>query len=257
MGKRLLKGFCTAFSLYSAIPAPAPRWDRDSTAYALCFFPVVGAVIAGALLGWYRVCAALSLTPALFAAGAVLLPLLLSGGIHMDGLIDTADALASHAGPQRRLEILSDPHAGAFGVLGCCGYLLLSWALWIQIWETPGLLGMALPGFVLSRALNALTIAAFPCARGSGLVYTFSAGASKGAAAGSGAMTAAAVCGICIGRYPLWGSVGAVAVAGYVMLHRRMCLRGFGGNTGDLAGFLSQNIELLWLAAAALGGAVQ
>ena len=55
---------------------------------------------------------------------AVLIPVLVTGGIHLDGLLDTADALSSWQTRERRLEILKDSHAGAFAIIVCCGYFL-------------------------------------------------------------------------------------------------------------------------------------
>ena len=68
----------------------------------------------------------------LFAAAAACLPLLITGGIHMDGFMDTVDALASHQSRERKLEILKDSACGAFAVLYCGVYLLLSFALYYE-----------------------------------------------------------------------------------------------------------------------------
>ena len=54
------------------------------------------------------------------AAGFTLLPVVVTGGIHLDGFGDTLDALASHAEPERKREILKDPRAGIFAVIGRC-----------------------------------------------------------------------------------------------------------------------------------------
>ena len=98
----------------------------------MCAFPLLGAVLGLLLLAWSALADLLTLTPQLRAAGAVLLPLAYTGGIHMDGFCDTCDALASHQDRARKLEILKDSRVGAFAVLGCVSYLLLQYALWCQ-----------------------------------------------------------------------------------------------------------------------------
>ena len=90
----MFKALIIAFSTYSKLPMPQVEWSQQNMRYAVCFFPMVGVAAGGLLLGWCWLCQLLALTPALRAAGGVVIPLLVSGGIHMDGWCDTADALA-------------------------------------------------------------------------------------------------------------------------------------------------------------------
>lgn len=252
--KTVFAGLLTAFSLYSAIPVPKAEWNRDSMRYALCFFPLIGVVIGGLSMLWYSAAARLGIAPGLYAAAAALLPVLVSGGIHMDGFIDTADALASHGLREKKLEILKDPHVGAFGALFCAGQLLLSYGLWQQLYAKPRFLGLAAAGYVLSRCANALSIATFPTAKRSGLVHLFADSADKRAVILCNGAVAVAAAAALLWVSPVWGAVAAVLSAVYFVLHRRFCIWEFGGNTGDLAGFLLQNLELLILAVAVVGG---
>ena len=87
--------------------------------YAMCFFPVIGAVIGGLLSLW--ICLTGDSTGSLFRASvAVLIPLIVTGGIHLDGLLDTADALSSYKTMEEKLEILKDSHTGAFAIIVGC-----------------------------------------------------------------------------------------------------------------------------------------
>lgn len=251
-----MAGFCTAFTLYSALPVPRVEWNRHNMRYALCFFPLIGAVVGAAGWGWLWLCTRFQVSPALFAAVATLLPAILTGGIHLDGFIDTADAISSHAAPERKLEILKDSHAGAFGILYLAGYLLLSFGLWWQLYATPACVELVFVGYAISRCANPLSIATFPTARSSGLVHLFADSADKRAVVICTGLVGALLLAFCVVRHPLWGTVLAVCTALCFLLHRRFCLREFGGNTGDLAGFLLQKLELLTLAVAALGGII-
>lgn len=256
MMKSLWDGFCSAFSMYSILPVPPARWHRDSMRYALCFLPLVGVAVMLPALLWQSLSFGRGISPGLFAAVATLLPLIISGGIHMDGFLDTVDALSSHAPPEKKLEIMSDPHMGAFGVIGCGFYLLLSFGLWCQVYATPRLMLFPVVGYVLSRSLSGWGVAHFPCAKTSGLVYFFSGGASRlGVTLCCGGGVALSL-GFLLWLEPFWGAVNAVLCLVYAVAHKRMLLREFGGNTGDLSGFLSQTIELLTLLVAAIGGIV-
>lgn len=64
-----------------------------------------------------------------------LIPVLITGGIHLDGFADTVDAMSSYAERERRLEILKDPHTGAFAIIGLCCYFLANVGIWSEIGE--------------------------------------------------------------------------------------------------------------------------
>lgn len=107
-----------AFSTYSAILMPQVQWSQRNMRYAMCFFPLIGLIIGALLLGWAQLRNLVGIGPLLFGAVATVLPLLVTGGIHLDGFCDTCDALGSHQPREKKLEILKDSHAGP----------LLSWA---------------------------------------------------------------------------------------------------------------------------------
>lgn len=117
----VIRSLCIAFSTYSRIPVPQVAWTDENRKYSMCFFPLIGAVIGLLLWGWLALCDVLGFGALLRGAVGALLPILVTGGIHMDGFMDTSDALASWQPPEKRLEILKDSHVGAFAVLGCAG----------------------------------------------------------------------------------------------------------------------------------------
>ena len=131
-----MKSLLIALSMYSKFPVPQVEWEEKSLRWALCYFPVVGLLIVLPLRLWLCLWPLLGLD-ALGPAGAVLLPIALSGAIHMDGLCDTCDALSSHRSREEKLRILKDSHAGAFAIICCALYLLVFYAAWSDIRLTP------------------------------------------------------------------------------------------------------------------------
>lgn len=111
---------------------PQAEWNEKNMRYCICFLPLVGAVIGAAQCGVFLLLAKISAGPVFRGAVLAALPVILSGGIHMDGFMDTCDAIHSWKGREERLRILKDPHAGAFAVLGCVLYLLLSAGIWSE-----------------------------------------------------------------------------------------------------------------------------
>ena len=246
-----------AFSMYSAIPMPRVDWDREGMRYALCWFPLIGGTVALALWGWYRLCGYLALGRILTAAGLTMLPIAVTGGIHLDGFCDASDAIASRQGPEKKLEIMKDPRAGAFGVMAVCGYLLLSCALWdaLLAGKDPRVIGAVCLGFLLSRALSGFAVAVFPLAKESGLAHTFATGAEKRVVAIlDGHLAFFAAAGM-VALAPLPGLAAAAGAALAFLWYLLVC-RGFGGTTGDLAGWFLTVCEGAILAGAVVGQAI-
>ena len=254
---KIHQSFLIAFSTYSAIPMPHADWKLENMRYSLCFFPLIGLIIGGLLWGWTFLCTILQIGSGLFAAAAAAIPVLVSGGIHLDGFCDTADALASHQSREKKIEILKDSHAGAFAIIFCVLYFLLQFGFWTEWTPTKESLCILAGGFVLSRSLSAFAATVFPRAKKQGLLAAFS-----NAAATRGVVAAAAVYfGVCA-FFSLWANpvmggavtvISLAALAGYYGFSQRQ----FGGVTGDLAGFFLQVCELLILGTVVLVQKIQ
>ena len=219
--------------------------------YAICFFPLIGAVIGGLFLLWVWLCAQLGLNSFLRAAGCVVLPLLVSGGIHMDGFCDTVDALSSHQTRERKLEILKDSHTGAFAVIFCGVWLVLDLGALTQP-EALRSFGVLALGFVLSRAMSGLALANLKGARPSGMLQAFADASHKSAV--TAVMLVFLVLSVAgmVWLSPVSGGTAALAAALCLLHYRRMSYRQFGGITGDLAGYFVQLAELSMALAVAL-----
>ena len=168
-----------AFSLYSRIPVPQAEWNDRSMKYCICFLPLVGVVIGAVQYGLLLFLDILNAGPVLRGALLAFLPVFLSGGIHMDGFLDTCDAIHSWKGPEERLRILKDPHVGAFAVIGGLLYFLLAAGIWSEA-DTASALTLSLV-FVLSRALSAFSALFFPKAKKDGMLRGETDPAAKGA----------------------------------------------------------------------------
>lgn len=240
--RRIWNSFLISFAMYSRIPVPHADWEKENMKYTMCFFPAIGAVVGLLLYIWGRVAAWLGFGSLMRAAGCVLLPVVVTGGIHLDGFLDTMDALSSHQPQERKIEILKDSHAGAFAVIMGCAYFTLALGAWSEI--DPALYPALGIVFVLSRALSALALAVFPKANKKGSLALFSDAAQKKVLLVSLAVWIAGCAGILIvmdWRYAL--VILATAVVTFWYYHH-MAMKEFGGTTGDIAGFFVQVMEL-------------
>jgi adenosylcobinamide-GDP ribazoletransferase len=233
---------------------PKVEWSKDNMRYVMCFFSLIGAVIGGVIYLWSRIADYLSMSRVFDTAIIVLLPLILTGGIHMDGFMDTTDALCSYQPREKKLEILKDPNSGAFAVIGCVGYYLLTYAVWYDVTQTE--LTILAIGFILSRALSGLAVVTFPLAKNSGLAATFSNEAKKRLT--RNVMIVFII--LCaIGMLLLnrkLGVIGLIAAFIAFLYYYRISVKEFGGITGDLAGYFLQLCELIVAASVIIGGKV-
>ena len=113
----IVKSVFIAFSLYSKIPLLQCAWEEDDMKYVYCFFPWVGALIGGCLFLWLYLCGRLQIGSLCRTMTGAAIPLLITGGFHVDGFMDTMDAVHSYQPRERKLEILKDSHIGAFAVI--------------------------------------------------------------------------------------------------------------------------------------------
>lgn len=244
----LIKSCLIAFSMYSRIPMSRTEWQEEDMRYVMCFFPLIGLAIGLLLCGWVWLAGRLQIGAALFSGVATALPVLITGGIHLDGFCDTLDALSSRQPQGRKLEILKDSNSGAFAVIGCGLYFLLTFCFWMEWYPQGRYTWMLALGFVLSRTLSGLSVVRFPCAKNSGLLAMFSHAAAK-------KRTAWVLVGyflLCGGAMLLFGTfVGAavllLALGVFGYYHHVSC-KEFGGTTGDVAGWFLQLCELALLA---------
>jgi adenosylcobinamide-GDP ribazoletransferase len=197
----------------------------------------VGALIGLALGGlWWLATQAWGSQVA--AALVVVADLGMTGMLHFDGLMDSADGLLPPLNPGRRLEVMSDPRVGAFGVAAGAAVLLVRWASLAAL--RPGILLVA-GLWCLSRTTMAVVARTQPYVRGErGLARPFGVG-SLGAERtgrrllplGGGVVLAAVLLGLWrVAPGAAAGSAAVLAAAGVVLLARRR----IGGYTGDVLG---------------------
>ena len=235
----------SAAQLLTVLRLGDPGWEEDRLARASGWFPVVGLGV-GACSGavWL---VGLSVLPGFAAAGLALgAGLLLSGGLHEDGLADTADGLGGGGTPERRLEIMADSRIGAHGTLALVFSVGLRWAALAALGAWQGALALVVAA-TLGRAAMVPATALLPYARPEGLGRL-----TEGA--GSREMTLALGLAALVAAAGGWGGLLALAIAALAAgIVAAFVGRRLGGYTGDALGAVEQVAEtaaLLALAAA-------
>jgi adenosylcobinamide-GDP ribazoletransferase len=211
---------------------------------ALAWFPAVGAVI-GLLLGamWWG--SARLWPPGPAAAIVVLADLAVTGMLHFDGLVDSADGLLPPVDRARRLEIMATPGVGAFGVAVGGVVLLLRWSALASLHPRPLLLvGL----WCASRTAMAAVTATQPYARTEGGLATAFLGHPPRLALIAGAVGAAVA--LAIWKLPAGVVVLVIAVVAAIAV-TALARRRLGGFTGDVVGAVGVILETVGLVVAA------
>jgi adenosylcobinamide-GDP ribazoletransferase len=241
-----------AFSMFSTIPMPHIEWNEKSMRYALAAFPLVGALIAVLLGIWMWICSALGLDRLIMGLGVMLIPLAVTGGIHIDGFSDTVDALASHAEPEKKRQILKDSHIGAFAGIGIGAYLISYFAIACQLYYGPLSLQFTICCLclapILSRTMSGIVSISFPGSGHKGLLQTFRDSTSKRGALIFLFILLAACLVFAFACISWMVGLGLVIVIVLVTTYLYFMSRHqFGGMSGDLSGFYLQVLEILFL----------
>ncbi len=246
-GTKVMKTFwnslIAAFAMYSKIPMPNVEMSKGSTKYQLCFFPLIGAVIGAILCGWRIAYPYLCNGNLLPAVVFVIVPVIISGGIHVDGFIDTVDAICSNKPVERKLEILKDIHTGSFAVIISLSYFCIALGVWSEM--PIDAVPVVAWGFVLSRALSCLSIVLFPHAKTTKLPANFADFGNKkmiGIVMGIYILVAAVV--MCY-LEPVYGGIGVLGAGISFAYYYYTAKKHFGGITGNVSGYFIQICEIV------------
>lgn len=252
-------GLRFAFGTLTVLPVRVTRWDRDAARVGMACAPLAGLVVGVFAAAVGGVLLAAGAGAALAAVAAVAVPAVLTRGLHLDGLADTADGLGSGKPAADALKIMKRSDIGPFGVVTLLFVLLAQVAavaaLYAQGWAY-GAVGVVVGAVTARLALTCAVRTTVPPARPEGLgaavaatvpvrwvlalvlLVTAAAGvAALGFGGAAAAQHAAAV-------------LAGVCAAEALLRH---CRRRFGGVTGDVLGALSETASTTTLLILTLG----
>lgn len=246
MSGSVISDFFTGFQFLTRIQiVEQTTWSPDALGRSVKFFPLVGCSIGLILAGSvYLVQNLLGLKIPVHTLAALIIicEIIITGGLHCDGFMDTADGIFSGRSPERMLEIMKDSRVGAFGVIGFCLLILGKFSLLLDL-EAAALPAALITMPVVGRMAGVVAITLFPYARTDGLGKMFYQYTDKRdlymasiltllvlATLGNTAVIAGA-----------GGMIAAFGMANYIS-------RRLGGLTGDTYGAIIEVTEVIVLA---------
>jgi len=226
--------FFMAWGMFCSIPCPVKKWDGDKYPQMLLCLPLIGLLIGAlwALVGWVLWCLN---APELFAAAVLtVLPWILTGGIHLDGFMDCADAILSRRDRERRLQILKDSHVGSFAVIAFGVLALMSFSLFASVKLAGCEWGKLLFVPAVCRCCSAWAVLSLKPLDTSGYAKMYGERLKDVHRLLAGLMTLA----LAFVPVLLWGPRGLYALVGAAgsLVTITVCRQNLGGMSGDISG---------------------
>lgn len=229
-----------AFGLLTILPIKLPNdWQAGDSGRAARWYPFVGLVVGGLVTLVYSLFNPFT-PPAVTAALSLIAWVILTGGLHLDGLTDCFDGLFHASDPEHRLKIMKDPHIGAFGVISLVLILLLKFTL-LSALGSEHASGAILLATSLARFCVVIA-GTQPMARPTGMGADFTAGLTKSTIA----IGAIIPCVLAI-----WLNLAglfAISASLLTMLFLvRLAKANLGGLNGDVLGMIVEFVEVVVL----------
>lgn len=243
-----IKGFIITLSTYTIIPLPQLKWDKNSIKYVFMFLPLVGLIIGSAEILWFLISKETSLNIILYGIISSLIPFLISGGIHIDGYIDTIDSLSSNKDKLSMQQILKDSRIGVFGALHLVIYFMLLFGLFCQIYSNNDkyyLLFIIV--FFISRILGSFASITINLFKENGFLYTLTSATEKYYILIILFIYFIASLAFITYFFNLFISLTFILVIIFMHIYFINISKKFGGISGDLIGFYIQLSEIIFI----------
>ncbi|MBF0319467.1 MAG: adenosylcobinamide-GDP ribazoletransferase [Nitrospirae bacterium] len=261
----MIKRITAAFEFLTIIPLPFARaegasegrvWDESLIGKSSAVFPVVGLLMGAACLLCFLLLK-LALPIEVCAVVVISLGAIITGGLHLDGVSDTFDALAAKRRPQERLSIMKSGAAGPIGVSAVVLTLLLKYALLVNLLSSAQISSafvlLTYPIVGRFAAVAAMFSGKSAKSEGLGWVFIKHTGAKEFMAAAGFTFFFLTVSGIYlnISVSELCISLHSIAIIIIIAISAKLSgaffLRRFGGLTGDTIGTFIEGSEIIFL----------
>lgn len=219
--------------------------NDDDFVKGIWYMPVIGLLIGSILYAIYFISSRF-FSPIVTAAIIIIIYIFMTGGLHLDGLADTSDAIFSYRSRERMLEIMKDSHIGTFGVVAIVLYLLAMTALLTEVPQACLIFPLA------GRSASLLSCASNPYARTSGMGKSIIEGTKSKHVIFAAALTLISAAALYFISANATASILIIIAFTASMLSvffiSRSISHKLGGITGDVIGFAVETSSLIYVA---------
>ncbi len=246
-----MNGIALLFKFMTRLPIGfEPKFDSDSLGKSMKFFPIVGMVMGLILLAFFWALSYVIYSPMVMVVTLVIIEVILTGGLHLDGLADTFDGIFSYRSKQKMLDIMKDSRLGTNGGLVLILYFFLKVALLVEASNSSPVIMpiMLLLSPVIARLNSVVNCGSAPYARATGMGKTFVDHTDGVAVSIATIITAIFVGGaayLFAIPYEILIVIPVVMILGY--LFAKLMTRKIGGVTGDTLGAVLELTQIVTL----------
>lgn len=219
------------------------KLNKENKKYALLLLPLVGVATGVIMYAFCMLCQDYGFGQPFFALIGAVIPVLMTGGVHLAGFIKTIDALKYHDSPEKRLGAMKESRVGAYAVIAAAAYYLLYAGGLIMIWKDRQLLLLGI-GYVISGTLGGMAAVWFPEAKQDGNSGVSISKSEKKVFRIFLSLILALCFGTCIAFSPVMGMLEALLCMWIWTYYYYMSKKRFGGITAQLTGFFMTLCEL-------------
>jgi adenosylcobinamide-GDP ribazoletransferase len=237
-----MKSFLLALQFLSIIPVKINRLDKKEIAFSLVYFPLIGLLLGLVLVGINSLLLFLKFPRFSIDVILVISLVIITGGLHLDGLSDTCDALSSGKDKNGMLEIMRDSRAGVMGILSLISVILLKIALLYSITNSVKPVSLILMCSI-SRWALVWAVFLFSYAREAGKAKDF----FEGITLKIFILATILILLLVIVSWWLKGLLSLMITAGCVWIIGKFISKKLNGVTGDVLGAINEITEVLVL----------
>ena len=240
-----------SLGMFTRLPMPFVVWDEKLLGAMAATFPFVGLVVGVAWWGAAVLLTMSSLPIMMASAILTVIPFFVVGFIHLDGFMDTSDALLSYRPLEDRVRILKDPNVGAFAVVMLVLLIILQFAAVYSILEGGRFFALLVTICIVSRCLSAFSIFTLKHMPESNYAKML----GENSTFGHRMFVAVIFTGAIAFSFVYAGFVGIIVIFAVVLgyaLSMRVVYKSFKGVSGDLLGYSHVISELCGLIALAV-----
>jgi adenosylcobinamide-GDP ribazoletransferase len=231
-----MNGFRQTLAFLTILPVRGTHQPMDHT--MLAWIPVVGLVI-GLLLAGFDALLSLAFPPLVCGALDLVFLIIITGGIHLDGLADAADGILAHRGRERGLEIMRDSRLGTWGAIALFAVLILDWSALATLTTRDQTWRFLLLAPIYSRTAMLLGVRSLPYGRPQGGMASNLFGTANPAYAWCAVLICAGAILLPAVTFVTVNLAFAVAVWGMIRLYKST----MGCITGDMIGALNEIVQ--------------
>lgn len=244
--KKLWNRINLTLGFFTTLPVKYVEWNEKDNKYMPILIPFVGIIISAIFYGVLCLLNLLPFSPVLKSIIMIVYFILITGGLHLDGFLDTCDAHFSRRPMERKLEIMKDSNIGAFAAVFFFVLMSVKFGVIYELFSNNVMITMFLPIPVISRLFQSILLLNSPFAKDDGLARMYGSIEKKMQWYYVIYYLIIIAMGYVLNHLGLY--LILIGIAGiYLFIYRRFAKKQFGGITGDVIGAYIEIVEVLQL----------